>query len=424
MPERSKRLIFLLALAIFVLAFTLRLFYWATPSIQYRTRVDESFVFAGVPQSDDSIRFYKLGQNIAAGNGYRYETEGPFTMFDVPVYPYLLATFFRFLPGDETAIIALQCLLDATVCVLLVLLSVQLFRDATPGLLGGLAYAVYYPNYIYAVWLMKEPVFTFLLMVFFVVLQHVRRSQRGFGYILIGVLFGLTGLARAVSTYFLPFLLLVPWRSTDRSRAWTQTLLLFCGFLLVQGPWLAQGPRHFGRLVVGSTGGGQVLLAGVSVDYDGDWETQVHTNSPLINISAMPIPKHEQDALYKIAAREELLVNLRTRPAATALLMIRQVSRFYLNVPFKRPQSLSSYAVAALNATILLLALVGIHKAKRFEGAGVLTVFVFFYTSLHALSCALIRLSAPLMPILLLFAGFAAWHMVQSLAAHRATAAP
>ncbi len=395
---------------IFLLALVLRLLYWHTPAIQFHPTASSDVVCAGVLQAGDSPRYVALASNLIAGVGYRYERGGPFTMFDAPGYPLFLTAILAIRPAGFGMVLFLQCLLDAAVCVFLVLISKVVLRRSLPGLLGGLAYAVYYPNFMYATWILTETLFTFLLVLFFLLLFLALDSRRLRAFALCGLAFGYLCLTKPGPMYFLPLLVVVPFAGCpDRRRALRQSAVLFACAAVLLVPWLAQGPLRFGRLIMGTMSAPETVLAGVSVDYDGDYETQAweHTNSPFGQVFHSGLPQDQMEQRYRELSRQELRRNLTQRPGQALMLMVRQVSRFYLNIPFRRPQSAKSYAVAALNAVILVLGLAGWWRERRRAALWVLGLFILYYTGIHSLVCALIRYSAPLMPLWLWLAALA-----------------
>lgn len=394
---------------VFMLALAVRLVYWQVPVIQFKPRVTSDLVIGGVCQTPDSALYYKLTQNLLSGVGFRVMHDNEdFTMFVGPGYPLFVAAVLRLAGGSGGAVLLAQCLLDSGTAVLVFVLGLLLVQNVRAALLGGLAYALYYPNVIYTVWILTETLFTFVVIASLVLLCSAWRSRRSWSLAASGALFGFACLIRPSPIYFLPvaalFVVLAPPREL---RSVALAMLWLGTSVAVQAPWLVQGPLHYGRFVLGSTGGGQVLLAGVSVDYDGDWDTQVQTNSPLQAIRQSDLPKHRQDLEFQRLAREELRRNLRERPTAALVLMARQVSRFYLNIPFRRPQSAKSYALAALNSLVLMLGLAGIWRARRTPAVLFLAAFLLYYTALHSVVNSLARYSAPLMPLWLTLAALA-----------------
>ena len=408
-------------LAVFLLALALRLVYWQVPAIQYHHRVRSDLVCAGVVQAGDSIRYTSLASNLVEGVGYRYERGQPFTMFDAPGYPFFLAGLFTVFGRDcWHMVLFVQCVLDALVCVFLVFMSRVVLKRTLPGLLAGLAYAVYYPNIMYTAWILTEVLFTFLLSLFFLVLFVALDRRKGLLFAFCGVVFGCLCLTKAAPTYFLPVLALIPFvRAPAGVCAWRQSVAMIAASLVLLIPWFAQGPRHYGRLILGTTTAAETMLAGVSVDYDGDYESQAYeqTNSPFGQIFYSGLPAVEQEGLYREAVRRELVRNVTQRPGSLLLLMGRQISRLYLNIPFKREQSRASYAVAVLNIGVLLAGMMGWWRERRCYSLQVMLLFILYYTMVHSLVCALIRYGAPLMPLWLLLAGITAeraWYWLRA----------
>ena len=410
-------------LAIFLLALTLRLVYWHMPAIQYHHRTQSELVCGGVVQAGDSVRYVSLADNLVDGVGFRYEQGQPFTMFDAPGYPLFLAGLFSVFGRDcWSVVLFVQCALDSLVCVILMLISQVALKRMRPGLLAGLAYAIYYPNLMYTTWILTEVLFTFLLSLFFLVLFVALDRRKGSFFALCGVVFGCLCLTKAAPTYFLPVLAIIPFvRAPAGVGGWRQSVAMVAASLVLLVPWFAQGPRHYGRLILGTTTAAETMLAGISVDYDGDYETQAYeqTNSTFGQIFYSGLSAAEQEGLYRAAVKRELVRNLSQRPGSMLLLMGRQISRLYLNIPFRREQSRASYAVALLNIGILLAGFAGWWRERRNAFLQWMMIFVVYYTAVHSLVCALIRYGAPLMPLWLLLAGITAERVWQGLRAQR-----
>jgi 4-amino-4-deoxy-L-arabinose transferase-like glycosyltransferase len=162
-----------------------------------------------------------------------------------PGYFWFLAALFRLGGMHLFPVQVAQCALEAGTAVLVALLA---RRVSTPrlGLLGGLAYAVYWPSVVLPGSTMTENLHTFLLTAALVAMtglvahddDHPRAELlRGAA---VGLLFGLAGLARTVGTAFLA--LALPWLALEpaRRRRWRAALGVVAGVAVVIGPWVAR----------------------------------------------------------------------------------------------------------------------------------------------------------------------------------------
>jgi len=162
-----------------------------------------------------------------------------------PGYFWFLAVLFRVGGMHLLTVRVAQCVLEAGTAALVAVLA---RRVSTPrlGLLAGLAYALYWPSVLLPESTMTENLHTFLLTAAFVAMTGLvahdddrPRAELLRGAV-VGLLFGVAGLARTVGTAFLAFAL--PWLALEpaRRRRWRAALGVVVGVAVVIGPWVVR----------------------------------------------------------------------------------------------------------------------------------------------------------------------------------------
>jgi hypothetical protein len=199
----------------------------------------------------DMEEYLRLAQGLTDGRGYAGQ-EGP-TAFRPPLYPAFLALV-RIVWGDSVLAIRLaQGVLGALTCVLTVFLAGAVVgRERTHW--AGLLVALYPTHVMYASYLHREVLFTFLLVGALALLAR-RGSARSLAA---GIVLGLAALTNsaALGTAPLAALYLVTRRQGRRAA------LLLAGTVLVIAPWTVRNYRIFGSFVPVNTKAGVVFWEG------------------------------------------------------------------------------------------------------------------------------------------------------------------
>jgi hypothetical protein len=156
-----------------------------------------------------------------------------------PLYHLFLGLMFRVFGAHLVPLRIVQSAFDALVAVAVAALG---RRAAGPrGVWAGIAYALWWPAIEMPSWTMTENLHTVLFAGSLAVLaeESARPSRRR--ALMGGLLFGLSALARSVSTGFLPVAAVWRWWAAGRGRAGLRAALpIFIGGLAVILPWTAR----------------------------------------------------------------------------------------------------------------------------------------------------------------------------------------
>ena len=164
-----------------------------------------------------------------------------------PLYTLTLAALFLVLGPDVGLVRALQCLMDAATAVFVGALG----REASPrrGHWAGVLYACYWPAAFLSTRPLTENLHTFLLVPAFLLLVRGAARSRARDSAAGGLLLGLSALARAVSSAFVP--LAAAWTLVAGAppRARRAALVLGFGFAAIL-PWTARNVAGLGDPVL------------------------------------------------------------------------------------------------------------------------------------------------------------------------------
>jgi 4-amino-4-deoxy-L-arabinose transferase-like glycosyltransferase len=169
--------------------------------------------------------FFEFAQNIAAGNGIAF-SDGPPTVFRVPLYPLFLAavTFGQkaFLP-----IVLAQSLIGAGTVWCAALIAREMFGSAA-AIIAAIVTALYPYYVVHDTALQETSLYTFLTTLAVLLLLRARRSRSGMMAGCAGLTLGAAVLARATLA---PFAFLAP--------LWLAIPGVFCSGPWRQGCWAA-----------------------------------------------------------------------------------------------------------------------------------------------------------------------------------------
>src|SRR5215467_3735028 len=169
----------------------------------------------------------RIARSIAAGKGFGsplYEDTGP-TAWMTPVYPYIVAFFFK-LFGTYTkqaalAILSFNALTSAITCIPIFLFGRKTFGERVGTWAGWIwaffPYGIYFPvERIWETWLA-----TLMLCFLFQIVLNLENTDSRLSWLGTGLLWGITGLTSAVVLGVMPFLhAWVAYRRRLKHRDW------------------------------------------------------------------------------------------------------------------------------------------------------------------------------------------------------------
>ncbi|MBI4574852.1 MAG: glycosyltransferase family 39 protein [Planctomycetes bacterium] len=215
-----------------------------------------------------------------------------------------------------------------------------------------------------------------------------------------GVLLGLAALGKA-ALLGLP-LVVAPWL-WRRDRA--GTIAMLAAFLLTLSPWTVHNALETGLpLPVSTDRGGVSFFVGNYLPSEGRWEgpDAAGWRSYLASLPRPETPR--QVVLQDLRLYRDGLVTMGMSPLATAATWARKALRFW----FASASGTHDTAIAVLQGTLLLVALVGATRLARHPAAttlrGPLLLTPAYFYAVHVASYANVRFSLALVPLLAVMA--------------------
>ncbi len=178
-----------------------------------------------------------------------YTQDGLFyNLWRPPVYPYMVSLIFRCIGGPSIhGLVYLNGIFYVLTCVLVAGISEKLFNRQTAWI-AGILYIFSLNSVHYSISGLSEPVFVFLVTLFFFQFyQYLSQpSVRKWVNIRMGILLGLGLLLRSEMIFFLPAVIYFLWRVDRLRRKGDLILVLFIAVLLMI-PWWVRNYRITGN---------------------------------------------------------------------------------------------------------------------------------------------------------------------------------
>ena len=194
-----------------------------------------------------------LAKNISHGRGYRFTPDTALTLMREPGYPYFLAVLVHEFDDYHRASAIANILFTA----LSALLVFHLTRLLTPvrwaPVIAAIAYMLHPGVIVTELRSGVEVPFTFLLLIFFLLLRTAVCTESTSSYVRAGIALGVTAYVRSTALLFPVFLICQglifdrDWRSVLRSAS-RAALVIACA-LLVLSPWIIRNYGLVGKFV-------------------------------------------------------------------------------------------------------------------------------------------------------------------------------
>ncbi len=249
------------ALAIFVVAFALRLAYAA---------------FAEPPPISDGIHYDRLARSLAAGRGYA--EEGVATAYRPVGYPAAMAYFYLFFGPRYFPVILFQSILGAATALLLMLLAREAVGDA-PARVAGAVIALCPSQVAYAARLFPAVLLAFLVV------------AAAFAFVKARGLWGAVGagLLTAAATLVAPVSMVLPaaafasdlFRGAGLKKALARGAVVAGVAALAVAPWTYRNWGVFGAFIPVSTNGSLSLWVGNNPNATGTYYYPMSPINPL-----------------------------------------------------------------------------------------------------------------------------------------------
>lgn len=212
----------------------------------------------------DGREYYEWGLRIAHGQLLWTEP-----LFRPPLYPYFLGIILWCFGSNVLGIYVVQAVLGAVNCVLIYWLGAELLGRRV-GALAGIGAALYGLFIYFGARVETVTLVIFLNLVFALALVQASRKWHLAWWIAVGVLLGLSALARATIILLLPVLviwILVACRG-QANRRWSSLVGLLVGAMCIMAPVIAWNSHVAGKFVGIAYSGGINFYKGNNAHYE------------------------------------------------------------------------------------------------------------------------------------------------------------
>ncbi len=183
-----------------------------------------------------------------------------------PGYPILLAALFKTAGDSDTALQFVQITADSLAVIVLFLITLELFQIGV-ALLAGLIAAIS-PQFAYfSVLLLPDSLIVLPILLSIYIIVRSRSQPKVWGFLVAGVLIGLSCWFRANALLLAPFIALLIPLIIPKGKRLSTALAIVAGAVLAIAPITIKNAIVFHRFIPLSLGTGQTLLEGIA-DYD------------------------------------------------------------------------------------------------------------------------------------------------------------
>ncbi|MEW6102886.1 MAG: glycosyltransferase family 39 protein [bacterium] len=363
----------------------------------------------------DAVSYDQLGMSIAHGKGYVDSEEKP-TAMRSPIYPIFIGCIY-WLFGEHNLFVVriFQAILGSFSCLLVFLIGKRVFNPQV-GLIGAFLaswnpYLIYYTGHI-----LQETLFIFMALA---LIYFLTKINDGIVFIVLsGIFAGLSILTREVFVFYIPFLFIGFFFVTRLKKI----ALFFLIFAFVWSFWLIRNYFTYGGVVTRSAGEAVSKGGGIWILFwqgnnpyldKGELEKEGNYISVGIINELSLVPLEKRDEYAKKKALELILSD----PIRTLKVHIIKFGRFWRLYPHKTKllseltQKSTDWAkiVSLLSdGWIIPLGLIGFLLAlPLWQKHLFLSLWIWGMCFGHILFYPMIRYRLPVMPMVMLFTGYA-----------------
>ncbi len=369
----------------------------------------------------------ELAENLVRGNGYRFYPDTARTMMREPGYPIFLAGLLLLFGSTFTAVKLANVALALATAWLMTRLAARLSDNTFLIMVPPLLFLFHPATLIAESRGGVEILFTFLLVLFFLLLDRALTNGGGRYYALAGVVLGLTVLVRSTPMLFpiflLGYLLIFERRRIAMAVICRNIAVLLVAMFAVLSPWIIRNYGLSGRFVptasvLGiSAHAGEYICAHRSENtpwYLLDREA-AQERTRIAGELGYPFREgYYYQAFYRTADELNFSSLLAHRVFAeyekSPLLCAKCMTLNLFNFWFAGKTWTSTALNVVVQLPYLVFAAIGaivLARKKQFAGIGPMVLFILYVMAVHVPILAQARYSAPLIPLLSVLACFA-----------------
>lgn len=343
-----------------------------------------------------------------------FVTNPDYPMLVPPLTAIFVAAIQSVFGEDLLYIKIFQIVMDSSVVVLLFFIGREIFGHLS-AVLGASALTIYPFSVFVPLYVGTEALFGFLLALSLFFFVKGLKDDRLILIFTSGIVLGLATLTRG-TTLFLPVflmpILLLQYGRRAGLRGMQSAALLVAGFIMTLSPWVARNYLVHHAFIPSSTSNGP-LLHGSSEDFwlISDREKNLPDYFDYLREEkgiagpANPNPSWvEKDDFYKRAAIEMY----KERWDSDPLSFLPFLGKKFFRLWYATETGNNTKIVAALNIPIYVLFLVGLWACvrRRLQASYLLLTLLFYFVALHVLVFGYFRYMIPVMPYIILIAGY------------------
>lgn len=298
----------------------------------------------------DAIEYDALGKAISQQGHFSLREDGAPDPLRTPIYPLVVAGFYKLCGPLAWPVLLFQILLDALVPLLLFLLMRPYFSFRA-AFTGALLYAVDPFLLYYANTLLSDSLFVFsLVLATFVLSRAFTPGGQNIRFRFLcaaGLLFGLSALVKPVAVYLVlfmaPGIFITLYGQKDAAKA---AFSFTVAFMLALAPWVARNELVFGSPMLSTSASLNFLVLNVT--------PVIAEKDHLDSRTAYTRLLHEADSLASLDGKQSALLNDFEKTKywkQTALHYIRQnpglYSKYYANGILHLYSNLETKAIAS-----------------------------------------------------------------------------
>jgi len=349
-------------------------------------------------QYGDDIGYYKIANNLIAGNGFSIDGEIP-SVRRAPGYPIFLAAVFYLFPNNLRIVYLLQSIFDLLTFVVLIQILKFLWKEDKVELPFYLLFLFYLPLVLNNGTILTESLFTFIFTLTLYMAIKLLEFKKYSYALFTGILLASSTLIKAtpllLAIFAVPLILLI---KIETPRKLILTFLFIIGFTAVLLPWSVRNYVAFGKVLPVTVGLGDQLYNGTHPDFDGHTKARKSQYElGIVTIYDNEVVRDEKLLKYSI----ERLKN--QSPLVTISLFAKHATRVWFNVPFEK-QSKLTYTLLLVNSVIMILAVLALLKTKIRLNPHVILLFIpVYFTVIYMPFPSVGRYGIPIMPLIMLF---------------------
>ena len=348
---------------------------------------------------DDATSWDAVAWNFLNGNGFT-EIDGSPTSNRPPLYPMFLSAIYFLFGRNHFMVKIFQVLLGAVFCVTIFFLAKKIFGNKRIAFLSAVGCSLWPALIVYTGIIGSEILFTFLLILFLLILTKAYITNSTKHYLLGGIFLGLANLTRSTLVFYPLFLIIMIIFLEKRFKKILPMLMMFLTSMIFVFPWTIRNYNVFGRFLLVNTGAGELFWSGTYIPWDGICKHG--RDEHFYQLFNHKNPVENEQKMFK-----EGIQNIRKNPAGFIKLSIKKFFRFWFKPIGQELTEKKYYTLGKLlyipQIVLILLFLYGAIAFYTPSLLPIVTIFIYFGV-MHNLITPLTRYRLPIEPLIIVFA--------------------